>query len=43
MPGVITTRHLVTHGILIVRLFGFGVYFRAIRGAFKGLPFLACL
>ncbi len=30
MNGVITTRHLVTHGMLIVRQFGLKAYLRCV-------------
>jgi hypothetical protein len=35
MNGLITTRHLVTHGPLIVRLFGFRTYFRCVMCAVR--------
>lgn len=46
MHGVITSRHLVTHGALIVREFGLKVYLRAVvRALFSRRPvtFLSCI
>jgi hypothetical protein len=35
MRGVITTRHLVTHAPLIVRLFGVRAYFKCVACVFR--------
>lgn len=43
MLGRITTRHLVTHGTLIIRLFGVSVFVRAISVAIRGGTFIEVL
>jgi len=45
MGGVITARDVCEHAALIVELFGWGVFFRALRACFSGesTTFLACL
>lgn len=35
MRGVIKTRHLVTHGVLIVRQFGVRAYLRCLVGSLR--------
>ena len=40
MMGRITTRHLVTHGALIVREYGWRVYWKAWRISLRGGTFL---
>jgi hypothetical protein len=36
MHGYVTTRHLVTHGAIIVREFGWRVYFRCLVNVVVG-------
>jgi hypothetical protein len=36
MHGYVTTRHLVTHGAIIVREFGWRVYFRCLVNVLAG-------
>lgn len=36
MLGTVRGRHLLTHGPLIVRLFGFRAYFRCVIGSLRG-------